>query len=776
MAEELTMVLERRAERGSPRGAAVVLAEARQLAASPSQPPWWRRGPAIALATAAVVLFVLGGILLATRGATPDTVPPATTMLETPTVPATTALSQIDTAPAPGGADVVSDLALAPDGRLWAATNAGVVMWNLETGLPTVFSEREGLPDRYVYRVTVATDGTVWAAGGTWVARLDGTAWTDLTTGVFTDRPSRVGDLTTGPDGSVWVAAGPDALIRIDGEEATTHRVPGQWSNTEPWSFSIAVDSDGTVWASTMLFGALTFNGEWGHFDGDDGLPSDVIGNIAVAPDGSVWVGGEGVYGDPDGDVAAAGILRYQDNQWTTYTTADGLLSDSGTVTVDPAGGVWVVHTAMSPEASAAFGTDLPDGISYFDGTAWQQLAPAGGRGPGVVNADGILWLPTDGGIVGFDGVETRRLTVGGTDVPPLPSGDVTRLEPAEGLDPVRIETVIGDIEFTTWALPEDWEGIWWLSETAHGVVGARYPDMTLVGSLDGITWTEIPLSGVAGAWTAYGDDLIVFGAAGAARIEWNGAEWVEAEIFADIYPLYAAAGPHGIAAVGPNASVHYSADGTAFTAASAPPDPSLYPGPGANCMAPGWTSEGAEPQLGPIAATDRGFIALAARSETDWYRTPICEPLVWFSADGDVWETTSDESPLGERAFVHDVAAVDQTIVVVGGAMSPGAATWVSADGISWQRADSDAAELWQVAGSSRGWVTIGHLRPDGLGGEMWFSADGLTWDGPHERPPGWGDRAGMFVSVAMLDDRIIGFGREGDGPRIVVGVFIDE
>ena len=38
----------------------------------------------------------------------------------------------------------------------------------------------------------------------------------------------------------------------------------------------------------------------------------------------------------------------------------------------------------------------------------------------------------------------------------------------------------------------------------------------------------------MAGAWTAYGDDLIVFGAAGAARIEWNGTEWVEAEILAN--------------------------------------------------------------------------------------------------------------------------------------------------------------------------------------------------------------------------------------------------
>jgi hypothetical protein len=63
---------------------------------------------------------------------------------------------------------------------------------------------------------------------------------------------------------------------------------------------------------------------------------------------------------------------------------------------------------------------------------------------------------------------------------------------------------------------------------------------------------------------------------------------------------------------------------------------------------------------------------------------------------------------------------------------------------------------------------------------GDMWFSTDGLVWDGPYERPPGWADGGGM-VGVAMLDDRIVGTGEGHGDPNlppagVVVGEFIDE
>lgn len=748
MAEELTRTLESRAERGTPRGAHIVLDEARRQAVGDGKRRRsFRSGPVIAFAAAVAVLFIAGGVLLATRLLVPDespvvTVPPAPTI-----TPTTTAAAPDQIAPPVepvdvGATDRVWDLAIAPDGSLWAATEAGVVRWDLETNSPTVFSETDGLGGRAVYWLDITADGAVWAAGANWLAYYDG-AWTVVGEDVLPDLPDRIGDLAVGPDGALWVAAGTDALIRLDDSGVTRSLTPGSLPTSEPWTFSIDIDTGGTVWASVVIGGPagletriLAFDGEWREYGVDDGLPGKLMGNIAVAADGSVWVGGDGLYGDPEGDIPAAGIARFDGSNWVTFTTADGLLSDDGEVVVGPDGAVWAIHRSLPEQLADKLDVRLPSGLSRFDGTGWQTYPdiPTAGRAAAVA-ADGTIWMAADEGILGFDGNATTELVVGLEGVPPL-STEVVRLEPAEGLAPVRLSTAIGEIEFTTWALPENWDGLWWMTATDEGIVARLIPGESNMISSDGVTWAA-----------------------------------TEAEPFR----FKRADGPIGSVKVHGDEVSYW--DGTEFVEASQPPDRTLYASDSAGCLPPGWSGESPSPSMGPVVATDAGFIILAARAEADWYKDPVCEPLMWFSPDGDVWVPTSDESPLGEGAFVHDIASVGNTIVAIGG-LGWDAAVWMTTDGFDWQRGEIDAGELWFLAGSERGWIAAGH-------GQMWFSVDGLAWDGPYERPPGWGDRAGLFASVAMLDDLIIASGKQFDSPgmamdaalpRVVVGEFLDD
>lgn len=769
MAEELTQALVNRAERGDTLGSDAVLTAARaRLDVNRGLPPWWLRAPAFAMAFVATLVLV-GAVLLASRLMVTETPPAETVPVTATTVPPTTAAPTpsvttttwptegIEVAPP----DRVFDLALASDRSLWAATDGGAVLWDLATESPTVYSEWDGLPDRHVYHVAVAPDGTVWAAGRSWLARFDGVVWTELEQNVLPDLSHPVGDMAVARDGALWVAAGADTLIRIDAVESSTYQVPEPWTSTEPWSMSLALDPSGTVWASSLVSGVLSFDGAWQDFGVDDGLPSYSVGNVATAPDGSVWFGGE-----TDDVASGGGIARYQDGQWTTYTTADGLLADNGRVAIGPAGDVWVVHSTLPA-----------GGISYFDGSNWRTYQVTGGSTEGVVSAGGTLWLRSDRGIVGFDGTETSWLVAGlGAVPPPRPPGDTVIFEPVESLESIRLSTAIGEIEFTTLAVPEMWDEIWWLTETAHGVVGSTFPGETLVGSIDGQSWSVVPATEWPGDWVAAGDDLLVFGPNDAVRLEWNGSGWtqtISAENGRNL--LGATAGPQGIVAVR-GTGVLYSTDGDVFNQATDPPDPSLHTPSGSGCSAPGWVSEGREPQIGPMAATEFGFVALAARSGD-----PICEPLVWVSLDGDGWAATAEQSPFGEGAFIHDLTASGDTIVAVGGVSPTEAAVWTSNDGISWERGTIEAAELWQAAGGDRGFILTGHRRSNGEIGAMWFSPDGRTWDGPYERPPGWGDLSGLFYSVAMLDDRIIGTGRQFHTPGmamggVVVGKFIDK
>jgi streptogramin lyase len=780
VAEELTRALVRRAERGSPRGPSIVFAAAqRQATTARRGRPRWRRGPAFALAVAAATLIVAGSVLLAARLLTPDTSPIAT-IPEPPTAPTPTVPSS-----GAGAADEVFDLALAPDGRLWAATAAGVVVWDLETASPTVFSEVDGLDGRSVQKVAVAADGTVWAlVGDSGVARYDGT-WTLLDDDVVgVDFLTPAGDMAAGPEGAVWVAAGgPSALIRIDTGGATTFQVPRE-SSTQPWARSIAVDPTGTVWASTWTDGVLAFDGEWHHFGVDDGLPSNIVGNIAVAPDGTVWVGGDGLYGDPAGDVPAAGIAHFEGSTWTSFTTVDGLLSNSGDVVVGPDGDVWVIHTSLPAEVADTADAGLPFGLSHYDGTRWLAYPgiPTGYGAGTAASADGTLWMPSGDGILGFDGIASRLLVAGADAVPPSGSpGPPLHLERVVGLEPVRLSTSIGQIEFTTWVHPDGEEPPWTMTETAHGVFGGMGPDGTPAWSLDGITWTEIGSSVEPSGWSdqlvAFGRDVVVWEADSAVgRATWDGTGWADVEILDEPRIDGASAvvvGPHGIVFVR-NGLIYW--DGTGFTEATRPPDPLLHPGSSPGCAGQEWLGWSAMAQLGPVAATDDGFIALAARSEDDWHTVLTCEPLVWLSTDGNEWVPTTDVSPFGEGAVVRDIAVAGDKIVAVGGMSYFDAAAWVSDDGVTWERTDLDSAHLLQVAGSARGWIAAGH------GNTMWFSPDGRVWDGPYERPPGWSD-IWDIVGVGMLDDRIIGVGGIGDaGPSVsaasgvVIGVFIDE
>lgn len=64
---------------------------------------------------------------------------------------------------------------------------------------------------------------------------------------------------------------------------------------------------------------------------------------------------------------------------------------------------------------------------------------------------------------------------------------------------------------------------------------------------------------------------------------------------------------------------------------------------------------------------------------------------------------------------------------------------TWMSDDALTWQRADLEMNAAEGVAGGRLGWIVTGDAAgstSELAGVDMWFSTDGLTWDGPHQGP----------------------------------------
>jgi hypothetical protein len=659
-------------------------------------------------------------------------------------------------APAPGSDsphpyNAVEALEFAPGGYLWAATSGGVVGWDLATGDATVFGEADGIPSAGVIAVDAAPDGTIWVAGDGWIGRYDG-SWQVFSSANTPELDSQIGGMAVDSDGVVWVDVASEGPLRYDGTWTQIDSPPGGIL-----LHSLSVAPDGTLWGSGLESesGVLTYDGTaWHRLT--DGVPG-ATSNIAFAADGSVWFGS----GRPG--ATADGIARFDGFTWTTFTMDDGLLANAGSVVAAAGGDVWVVHD---------------EGLSRFDGSAWAAIDLGenfAGAGAGAVVADdGTLWMPGAAGIVGFDGTDTTTLIV-----PPeiaTQRWSAITLTPIATEEPPRISTVIGDFEFSTMQLPTG-HSFFFTEATAHGPVVTEGFDV-LRWSTDGVTWDGVLPTVDPWRITTDAGDVIVHGD-GYARYAWDGDAWIEVSTVGLPGPArHLALGPRGAVAVIDDVDhaayhgtdVYYAADGVNFAKAEAGPNPELLTGDSLACVQSGPSSPSDPPrsQIGPVLATEAGFVVLTPAHPVNWSRLPACEPLLWFSDNGNRWDLVSSQSPFGEGALVHRIAEHAGRYVAVGAVPSESVegAVWVSDDALTWQRADVDMEAAVGVAGGDLGWIVTGHAiasTSDLAGVDMWFSVDGLTWDGPHQGPGELGTV--YFLSeLAVGSDVIYGVGGTHD------------
>jgi hypothetical protein len=382
--------------------------------------------------------------------------------------------------------------------------------------------------------------------------------------------------------------------------------------------------------------------------------------------------------------------------------------------------------------------------------------------------------MPAANGIIGFDGTDTRRLVV-------LPEIATQRqlsitLTPVPTEDPLRISTVIGDFEFTTMQLPPG-HSFFFTEATPQGPIATEGFDI-LRGSTDGVIWDGILPAVDPWRITTDAGDVVLHGD-GYARYAWDGNAWTGTSI-ADLpgSARHLAFGPRGAVALIDDVDdiayygtdVYYATDGVNFAKAAAGPNRELLTTDKASCVQSGPSSYSDPPQsqIGPVLATEAGFVVLTPAHPDNWSRLPACEPLLWFSDDGNRWDLVSSQSPFGEGAIVHRIAEHAGRYVAVGATPSESAegAVWTSDDALTWQRADVEADAAVGVAGGELGWIVTGLAAgstSDLAGVDMWFSTDGLAWDGPHQGPDALGT-VYFLPELAVGTDAIYGVGGTHD------------
>jgi len=198
-------------------------------------------------------------------------------------------------------------VAIGHDGTIWAVDFP--YGGSATEGPPTLVSYSAGLwrhiggaslengVSEGVHQVAVGSDGTVWILIGEELARVSG----DRLEAAGFDGPGNgsPGSLATAPDGAVWVVVQSNEvvdrlgvsdvlayIVRYDGSSSTSIEVPFAEIS------GLAVHPDGTVWASSSLHGVFSYDGEeWTRYGMAEGMPSNEVHSLEIAPDGSIYAG-----------------------------------------------------------------------------------------------------------------------------------------------------------------------------------------------------------------------------------------------------------------------------------------------------------------------------------------------------------------------------------------------------------------------------------------------------------------------------------------------------
>jgi hypothetical protein len=495
-----------------------------------------------------VILFALTTALLASCTAagpepTPTQAPPPITPPFPTAVPGVTLGPKVSSTPMPPATSVrsttsvatslnpgwtryacINDMAFAPDGTLWAMTRAGLVHWDLTTetytrylieardiavaaggtlwlamdhGLChfTVDSAGDAKCDNYttddglihdeVRAVAVAADGSVWVGTGAGVSRFDGATWQSYPS------PASTEDLAVAVDGEVWHATA-TGIGRYSPSQDTWTTYAEAQGFPNPHATVVAAGRGGEVWTYIQWDGLYRFDGESWH--AVEEVPGGIVGDIAMAADGTPWVGTVGSTHYPGGS------LVYRAGDTWVDVTADAGLTSIGSLATGPGGvvaadtslglgvyreGEWrllkdgptsnrVTSIAVTPDGAAwfAFGDQsvatTGGGLSRYDGHAWgYELGDADVQTLAVA-PDGSLWAGRMNGLWRYDGQAWK---------------EVRECENA-------VDCGVWDIAFSV-------DGAVWV---ANGFSVSRYTDPALSVSTDG--------TGNGQSWTRY-DKLV---------------------------------------------------------------------------------------------------------------------------------------------------------------------------------------------------------------------------------------------------------------------------
>jgi ligand-binding sensor domain-containing protein len=292
----------------------------------------------------------------------------------------------------------VSDIAIAADGSIWAATfGNGVVHYISEKDEWIRYTVKDGLISDKVYSITTLNNGDIWFAARGGASVWNGSNWSSYTVadGIISGEVFKVAQ---GYDNSIWFAT----------EGGVSRFIPstGTWTNyttndglADNFITYVMATSDNSIWLPTATEGLTRLilptsdneKPQWitysEYSEGENYIPVDYIDRIQVAPDGTYWFAG------------LEGLLQYDpiSKKWNFDENKSNIGGYINSFAFGHDGSIWIASGVESPEIYHLNNQNIWEVYDSRDGlpTISNRNVNEDGAEDIVLDLDNNVWVAT---------------------------------------------------------------------------------------------------------------------------------------------------------------------------------------------------------------------------------------------------------------------------------------------------------------------------------------------------------------------------------------------
>jgi hypothetical protein len=240
----------------------------------------------------------------------------------------------------------VHDFLVDRSGSLWAATATdfdfsgrdGAIRLDGGTWKLWYREENKNNPqNNTAYVLHQDRTGTIWVGTKAGVRSFDGVNWKTYTEADGLPKGA-VFSLLEDRNGTLWALSAPvGGLSRFDGM-----RWVQEADLPDPYVTCMVCDISGSIWVGSRDGVSRLNPTGWKMWKCGEEINDGYVTTIAIHPDSLVWVGLSPKY-DDEGREWGGGLTRFDGVRWSTWTDADGLISNTiSCILVDNTQAVWV--------------------------------------------------------------------------------------------------------------------------------------------------------------------------------------------------------------------------------------------------------------------------------------------------------------------------------------------------------------------------------------------------------------------------------------------------